>query len=674
MAHIHAVTDGDRRFVIDPITRAIKDESGKKNTLIQYDHNCERLTFELPRYIEGHDMSTCNKVAVHFFNIDAKTNRQKSGNPELTDLHIDPENKDVVVVSWLISRGATQFYGLLKFLLRFSCIEDDIETYSWNTAFFTGLSIGEGGNADRLFETEYVDVIEQWKKSVMDEFKADINTWKDTKAAELSDDLEAWKEEQVDEVHHVMGDYETHMNQQLAVERARIDQFTRLGEGSTTGDAELMDVRVGANGTVYNNAGDSVRGQVEQLSAGTCIHDTFGDFLVTSQNLFNAATVTGGGYLHIDGSVVESEAWYYSDFIPLNPYEYVVYQEPWAMSMAFCAYDKNKVFLGAVYNSESSTCSDGNSRHRYIKIVDHPFADFDRSAIAYIRINTSSPGSCFVGYGTEYPVEVPQYAMEIRSKLLGDLLDHKLANIPDFKKSGSNISIGSGAGLGADYNTALGVDALANADIGALYNVAIGHSAMKNTVCDAETDDQSGKYNVGIGAKAMEWNTTGNHNTAVGFQAMLVNTSGSVNTAIGEDALMTNAEGSRNVVIGCRALQSATAGDDNVAVGQGAGYWNDEMHPTGSRNTMVGAHSGQTNDAGCDNIAIGYFAKAKNGLNHTIVIGNGVVAEKDGQTILGSWSTTETVVRGNLIVMALDGTKRQIVFEPDGGCSWEIVE
>lgn len=59
-------------------------------------------------------------------------------------------------------------------------------------------------------------------------------------------------------------------NAKITVLENRMNTFTRLPDGSTTGDAELIDIRVPANGFNLNNnytsAGDAVRGQVGILN------------------------------------------------------------------------------------------------------------------------------------------------------------------------------------------------------------------------------------------------------------------------------------------------------------------------------------------------------------------------------------------------------------------------
>ena len=76
MAHLHSVYDTDAHFKIDPITKVITNMATQKVKLMQFDKGSERFTFEIPRFVEGHDMTLCNKVKIHYNNIDATTKEQ----------------------------------------------------------------------------------------------------------------------------------------------------------------------------------------------------------------------------------------------------------------------------------------------------------------------------------------------------------------------------------------------------------------------------------------------------------------------------------------------------------------------------------------------------------------------------------------------------------------------
>lgn len=264
MGHNHSVNDTDTRFIIDPITRAIKNESLKKAAVVQYDHNSERLTFECGRYIEGHDMSKCNRTEVHYLNTGTNKTKPKAGVYEVDDLQICPEDEEKVVCSWLISQNATQNVGELHFLIRFSCTDDDGNTvFAWNTAICKAVSVAEGISGAVSVVTQYADILAQWKAELYNAGYINASA----------------------------------MQRAIDVERARIDNFIASNGGNPIDGAEVQDLRVSQNGTIFPTAGTASRTQFEQLFSAlnhAYIENVYNAEVQTAETITDNAYIQSG--------------------------------------------------------------------------------------------------------------------------------------------------------------------------------------------------------------------------------------------------------------------------------------------------------------------------------------------------------------------------------------------
>lgn len=178
MSHIHNVIDDDRHFLIDPNTRTITRTAEADPVLIQCDHNSERFTFNIPKEIDGHDMTLCNRVQVHFININKDDpNDFKASVCEINPSDLTPlsDDDDMLAFTWLIDQMGTSLIGPLNFAVRFMCTSQNVgadgemETvldYAWNTKPYIGVNVSEGMDNTELISGAYYDVVDQWYATI----------------------------------------------------------------------------------------------------------------------------------------------------------------------------------------------------------------------------------------------------------------------------------------------------------------------------------------------------------------------------------------------------------------------------------------------------------------------------------------------------------------------------
>ncbi len=104
--------------------------------------------------------------------------------------------------------------------------------------------------------------------SIDDSNTATDKTWSSSKIDSQFKDIakQTITEEERNKLTNLNNYDDTSIKNDMKVQKTRIDTLATLKEGSTTGDAELIDARIGADGNTYTNLGDGIRTQLTNIN------------------------------------------------------------------------------------------------------------------------------------------------------------------------------------------------------------------------------------------------------------------------------------------------------------------------------------------------------------------------------------------------------------------------
>lgn len=186
--------------------------------------------------------------------------------------------------------------------------------------------------------------------------------------------------------------------------KARVDNLTQTPAGSTEGNAELLDIRVGADGKTYPTAGEAVREQASSLKKDL-------DSKIITDASINKANPDdySDGYVFKDGTLNLNQGYRHTGYIECKKKDIIRTIRSAQVSEYHIVqyYDSNKKYVTNSYTS----------------VQDNEVAEFtvpDKDEIAYCLINfrIENEDTFMVTINEPYPDEFkPYYHIEYLSNI-----------------------------------------------------------------------------------------------------------------------------------------------------------------------------------------------------------------------------------------------------------------
>lgn len=128
----------EEHIIIDS-NRYVRVPEALRRIAVQYDHDIETVTFDCPRYWDGHDLSKM-KIYINYMRSDRYV-----GCYLTTGATIDAEDDTIMHFDWVLSQNATAAKGALSFLVCVKTVDESgIEQNHWNSELNREMYVSEG--------------------------------------------------------------------------------------------------------------------------------------------------------------------------------------------------------------------------------------------------------------------------------------------------------------------------------------------------------------------------------------------------------------------------------------------------------------------------------------------------------------------------------------------------